>query len=128
MLIGKRTYDWVVSQGHGFHHAERETFVVTRQEIPATDNITFYSGDLELLISKLKAKNGKDIFCDGGAQLVHQLMKDGLIDRIVLSIIPIVLGGGIRLFAEGIQVQKLILGETKTFESGLVQLNYLVSK
>ncbi|EHO15408.1 dihydrofolate reductase family protein [Myroides odoratimimus] len=128
VLIGKRTYDWVVSQGHGFHHADKETYVMTRQSLPTEGNVTFYNGDLKELVSRLKSQEGKDIFCDGGAQLVNRLLKDGLIDKIVLSVIPVLLGGGTRLFDIGIPESKLKLEDTKSFESGLVQLCYSLIK
>ncbi|MDM1396950.1 dihydrofolate reductase [Myroides odoratimimus] len=128
VLIGKRTYDWVVSQGHGFHHADKETYVMTRQNLPTEGNVTFYNGDLKELISKLKSQEGKDIFCDGGALLVNRLLKDGLIDKIVISLIPVLLGGGTRLFDIGIPESKLQLEDTRSFESGLVQLCYSLIK
>ncbi|MFM9401062.1 dihydrofolate reductase family protein [Myroides odoratimimus] len=128
VLIGKRTYDWVVNQGYGFHHADKETYVMTRQNLPTEGNVTFYNGDLKELVSRLKSQEGKDIFCDGGAQLVNRLLKDGLIDKIVISVIPVLLGGGTRLFDIGIPESKLKLEDTKSFESGLVQLCYSLIK
>ncbi|MDM1527924.1 dihydrofolate reductase family protein [Myroides odoratimimus] len=128
VLIGKRTYDWVVSQGHGFHHADKETYVMTRQNLPTEGNVTFYNGDLKELVSKLKSQEGKDIFCDGGALLVNRLLKDGLIDKIVISVIPVLLGEGTRLFDIDIPESKLKLESTKSFESGLVQLCYSLIK
>lgn len=128
VLIGKRTYDWVVNQGQGFHHADKETYVITRQDIPSEGSVTFYNGDLKELVTKLKAKEGKDIFCDGGAQLANGLFKDKLIDKVILSVIPVMLGAGTRLFNEGIPEQRLVLLDSNTFKSGLVQLTYKVEK
>lgn len=128
VLIGKRTYDWVVSQGQGFHHADKETYVMTRQNLPSEGNVTFYNGDLKELVVNLKAKDGKDIFCDGGAQLANRLLKDKLIDKIILSVIPVMLGAGTRLFNEGIPEQRLVLLDSNAFKSGLVQLTYKVEK
>lgn len=128
VLIGKRTYDWVVNLGQGFHHADKETYVMTRQNLPSEGNVTFYNGDLKELVVNLKAKEGKDIFCDGGAQLANRLLKDKLIDKIILSVIPAMLGAGTRLFNEGIPEQRLVLLDSNAFKSGLVQLTYKVEK
>lgn len=124
VIIGRRTYDWVMKNLKAFHHPDKTTYVLTRSIKSNTDHITFYKGDLKELVEELKSKQGKDIFCDGGAQIVNQLLKEGLVDKIIVSIIPVVLGGGTSLFQEGIPERELKLIDSITYESGLVQLHY----
>lgn len=69
-------------------------------------------------------ENGSSIFVDGGAATIHALLKKGLIDQFIISIIPHLLGSGIRLFADEFPEQHLKLTDSKTFPSGLVQLWY----
>lgn len=76
------------------------------------------------LLAKLKEKNGRNIFIDGGAFVVNKLLEYGLIDELYLSYIPVLLGDGIRLFKQGNPLQNLELQIVKTFETGLVQLHY----
>jgi dihydrofolate reductase len=123
VIIGRRTYDWVTSQVD-FPHADKETYVITRTERPGIGSITFYTGDLKELVSKLKSSTGKNIFCDGGAEIIHELLKDDLIDEFIISIIPILLGDGIKLFKEGRPEVKLELISSKSYETGLLQLRY----
>ena len=52
------------------------------------------------------------------------LLKLDLLDELIISIIPILLGDGIRLFNNGRSKQKLRLIDSKTFDTGLVQLHY----
>ena len=103
---------------------DKEVFVISKSDKPKNGNTIFYSGNLPDLISKLKNSSDKNIFIDGGAQLVNNLMKLDLIDEFIISIIPIFLGKGIRLFNEGIPERQLKLVSSKSFESGLVQIHY----
>ncbi len=75
-------------------------------------------------MAKLRSQQGKNIYCDGGGQIVKLLMEQDLIDEYIISIIPIVLGDGKPLFVGGINSRKLQLKSVKPFETGLVQLHY----
>ena len=81
--------------------------------------------DLTDLLSKLNSEEGKHIYCDGGAETIHQLLLDDLIDEMIISIIPVLLGNGISLFKGSLQEKKLQLISAKSFEKGLVQLHYI---
>lgn len=126
VIVGRRTYDKVLSMGVDFPHADKETYILTRTPKPSIDSVSFYTGDIKELVTQLKHAIGKNIFCDGGAQVVSLLLKEQLIDEIILSVIPVVLGKGIRLFQEDLPTQPLQLLSSKSFEKGLVQLHYAV--
>lgn len=76
------------------------------------------------LITRLKSEKGSKIFCDGGAEIVNALLKENLFDELILSVIPILLGNGTRLFQKQYPEQLLELVSTKTFDTGLAQLHY----
>jgi dihydrofolate reductase len=124
VILGRKTYDWVMSQVPEFPHADKQTYVITRTAKPSIGNTHFYTGNLEELITKLKAEEGKQVFIDGGAEVVNALLKQNLIDELIISVIPILLGNGTRLFKEGYPEQQLELISSKAFEKGLVQLHY----
>jgi dihydrofolate reductase len=125
VILGRKTYEKILSMGIDKPYGEREVFVLTHNPHPGKDKLTFYSGNLPELISSLKSKSGKNIYCDGGAETVQRLLQEGLIDEFIISIIPILLGDGISLFNKRFQEQKLQLVNSKSFEKGLVQLHYL---
>jgi dihydrofolate reductase len=75
-------------------------------------------------VLKLKKEKGKKIFCDGGAQVLNELLKEKLFDELIISVVPILLGDGIKLFQTGIPERILKLVSSQSFESGLVQLHY----
>ena len=75
VIMGRKTYDYIMSMVTEFPHAELETFIITRNPKPSLGKINFYSGDFITLVKDLKSKNGKDIFIDGGAEIVNELLK-----------------------------------------------------
>lgn len=124
VILGRRTYDWVMAQVPEFPHADKETYVISRSGKATIGKTQFYSGDLQELLTKLKQKEGKNIFVDGGAQVVSLLLKDKLIDEFIISIIPVLLGEGTRLFQENYPEQQLEFISNKAFPSGLLQMHY----
>jgi dihydrofolate reductase len=124
IILGRKTYDKVISMGHPYPMHGEKVYVITRSEKPSVGSVEFYSGDLNELVGLLKQQPGKNIFCDGGAEIVNLLLKAGLFDEITISIIPVLLGSGVRLFQDGGVEQKLTLVSSKSFPKGLVQLHY----
>ncbi|MDM5317098.1 dihydrofolate reductase family protein [Fictibacillus sp. b24] len=124
IIMGRKTYDKVLSFGIEFPHKDKKCYVISRTKTGHDDNVEFYGGDLKELIQKLKSREGKNIFIDGGAEVVRELKSLNVIDEYVISFIPIMLGKGIRLFKETEAESKLELVESRAFESGLVQVTY----
>ena len=125
-IVGRKTYEVVLNLTGGVFPAaaQHNCYVITRQELPPAKGVTFYQGNVQELIADLKRKPGKHIYCDGGAQIVQLLLKDDLIDEFIISIIPVILGDGKRLFLGDIHQQSLELVSSKQYDSGLVQLHY----
>lgn len=125
IIIGRRTYEWVTSQFE-YPHQDKMTYIISRNKsVQNTPNIT-YSDNVVELVTALKRENGKTIFCDGGAQLVNALLKHKLIDELILSIIPVLVGEGIRLFENDRPEQNLQLVSSKSYSSGLTQLYFQI--
>ncbi|TDH21684.1 dihydrofolate reductase [Segetibacter sp. 3557_3] len=124
VLVGRKTYEWVMKQVSEFPHSGKQTFVITRTARAKEGNIEFYTGDIRELVTKLKHAPGNNIFCDGGADLVNSLLQDDLVDEFILSIIPVLVGAGTRLFGDDRPEHTLKLVSIKQFESGLVQIHY----
>ncbi len=126
IIIGRKTYDWVLGKIGASHYdnGERNVYVITRNEKPGVGKTTFYTGDLTELVQQLKRENGKNIYCDGGAEIVNELLKNDLIDEFIISVIPVLVGDGTRLFEDGRPEQQLEFLGAKTFDTGLTQLHY----
>lgn len=124
VILGRKTYDWIMARVPEFHHADKKTYIITRTAKPAVGNTSFYTENLKDLILKLKSEDGKNIFIDGGAEVVNELLKENLIDEFIISIIPVLVGNGTKLFSDGRPEQKLTLISTQQFKTGLTQLHY----
>lgn len=126
IILGRKTYDYVLKEiGPSYYDNEqRDVYVITRTERPSVGRTTFYTGKLTDLVQRLKSESGKDIYCDGGAEVITELLQNDLIDEFIISIIPILLGDGIRLFKDHRPEQELELISSKSFETGLTQLYY----
>lgn len=126
VIMGRRTYEKVKDFGEHFIHEGRKCYVVSKTIEGSDRNVEYYGGDLRELVLKLKGQPGKDIFVDGGGETIRSLRDEDLIDEYVVSIIPIMLGRGIRLFPETGRAMRsvLLMEDCKTFPSGLVQLKY----
>jgi dihydrofolate reductase len=126
IILGRKTYDWVLKEIGSSHYdnGDRNVYVITRTQKPSVGKTTFYTGNLTELVKQLKSKEGKNIYCDGGAEIVNELLKSDLIDEFIISVIPVLLGNGTRLFKDNRPEQVLELISSKSFETGLTQLHY----
>jgi|SRR5690554_704402 len=126
IILGRRTYDWVLKEIGSSHYdnGERNVYVITRTERQSSGKTTFYTGNLTKLVQQLKSENGKNIYCDGGAEIINELLKKDLIDEFIISVIPVLVGNGIRLFKDGRPEQQLELVSAKSYDTGLTQLHY----
>lgn len=125
VVLGRKTYDKILSMNPELPYGPREIYVVTHTPKPDEGNVHFYSGSIPDLIASLRNKEGMDIYCDGGAEIIHQLLMADLIDEMIISIIPVLLGDGIALFKGGLEEKQLTLQSATSFEKGLVQMHYI---
>lgn len=123
VIMGRKTYEKVLSFGIDFPHKDRKCYVLSRSKSGCDENIEYFS-DVEGLVGKLKSQAGANIFVDGGAEIINELLKLDAIDELTISIIPILLGSGIKLFKDHRPESILRLKNAISYESGLVKLYY----
>ena len=126
IILGRKTYDYVCREIGSSHYdnGQRDVYVITRTEKTSIGRTTFYSGNLINLVQRLKSENGKNIYCDGGAEIINELLQHDLIDEFIISVIPVLVGNGTRLFKDNRPEQQLEFVSAKSFETGLTQLHY----
>lgn len=94
---------------------------------PSKGEITAVSGDLKDILAQAKQKTDKNIWIGGGAHVAQEFLNEELVDELSITVVPVVLGDGIRLFQNIKAGIKLRHDSTKTYEKGLVQLSYSIS-
>ena len=125
VLMGWNTYFQIVTElsPSEWIYDGLETYVVTHRKMESSERVRFTDRSPAQLIMELKRCEGKDIWICGGANLINQLMSEDVIDRYYVSVIPIILGSGIRLFDRGQNV-KLKLSNTHVYRNDIVELIY----
>jgi len=127
LVMGRKTYDTVL----GFDEwpfAGKRCIVLTHARPPSSRaDEEFASGAPAVLLEQLGREGVRRVYVDGGA-VIRQFLAAGLVDDLTLSVIPVLLGGGIRLFDADPRGRapavSLRLASARTFDSGLCQLRY----
>lgn len=124
-IQGYSTYNQVLSWGIDFPYPDKKNYVLTRKKgLANSADVEFVSENHADFIRQLKEEEGGDIWLIGGGQINSLLLDENLIDEIQVFIMPIVLSGGIEIFEAFPKEKALILIETKTYNSSVVELRY----
>ncbi|HEL2383581.1 TPA: dihydrofolate reductase [Streptococcus suis] len=107
-------------------YQEKQFIIASRNAHTDYDNVRFVK-DIVPEIERLRSSEGGDIWLFGGASLVQTCLKAGVVDHLIVGIIPTILGDGIALFDRLPKEQKLILVES-TVSDGIAMLRYDIRK
>jgi dihydrofolate reductase len=122
-VLGSRTYEHALELG--WPYGDTQTVVITTRELPSTrKSVEFYSGDLKRLVDEILAPRYANIWLVGGAMLCQSFLRLGLVDEIRLSIIPVLLGDGLRLFDNSGTEERWHLRNVVAYKTGVVDLWY----
>lgn len=106
----------------------KKKYVFSRTQLSTDENVTYINKDIRAEVLKLKEMPGKDIWLYGGARLISTFINLDLIDEFRLSVHPVILGEGKRLFVDVLNKLNLRLVESRTYSSGVVQLIYHLNR
>jgi dihydrofolate reductase len=133
LLLGRRTYEQLA--GYWPHQKDNpytevlnnvQKYVASRtlHEPLPWQNSTLLEGDAVEAVTRLKRQSDENVGVLGSGELVQALMRRDLVDEFLLTIHPLVLGSGRRLFADGGAFAALRLVEAKTTTTGVVIATY----
>lgn len=127
LVMGRGTYKVVNTFGE-WPYKGRRTYVVSRKETPeiTTPDTIAFCGTLPDLIEKLDEEGRQKVWLVGGGELVTSFLQQGLLDELVVSLHPVLLGKGVPLFPASFPRAILDLKSVMSYDSGLVQLRYAV--
>jgi dihydrofolate reductase len=128
VLLGRRSYELTLKTG-GFWSPDSRVYVFSRTLDPAAHpDVTVVAHDAAATVAALRAEPGTgDIWLFGGGNLFRSLLDDRQVDRLEISIVPILLGGGVPLLEPGGPAAPLALLDTRRYPSGIVTLTFAVS-
>lgn len=127
ILMGRRTYE--ASRGHGGGGMPGINAYVFSRTLKQKDcsGVTVVANAREA-IGEMKAQAGKDLWLFGGGGLFRSLLEQGLVDAVEVTVVPVLLGGGVKLLPEPYDVHKLKLMRHRVYEkTGTVSLEYAVA-
>ncbi len=125
-LMGNNTYRQLLGFGTDFPYRSKVNYVFTRNtKLTEDGNVKYVTGDPGSFVKEIKSVKGRDIWLIGGSEINTLLLNAGLIDQLILFIIPVVLGEGIPLFKEFSETRRLKMKETRTYSNGVVEINYI---
>jgi len=122
-VLGSRTYEHALELG--WPYGDTPTVAVTSRKLPqARESVEFYSGDLRTLVDEKLAPRYRNIWLVGGAMLCQRFLELGLVDGIRLTIAPVLLGDGLRLFGGSPAEERWNLKNVVAYRNGFVELAY----
>jgi dihydrofolate reductase len=126
-VLGSRTYEHALQLG--WVYGDTPVIVLTTRDLPKTRSaVEFYSGDLQTLVERHLAFRYRNIWVAGGADVCQQFLALGLADELQLTVAPILLGEGLRLFGTLPAHMKWTLKEAVPYKNGFVALTYSASR
>ena len=126
VVMGWNTYYQIVTElsPNEWVYHDFKSYVITHKSKISSDKIVFTNHSPIELVKKLKEEDGKGVWICGGANIIQQLVKEDLIDYYYITVIPTILGSGIRLFEKANHEIKLKLLKTQTY-NGMTDLIYI---
>ena len=128
MLSGRRTFD-IANGWSGGHPIDAPIFVVTHEaptEGEWSPQVSFVTDGLDHALELAQAAAGDKVVSLAGASLAQQLLQAGKLDEIQVSVAPLLLGSGVRLF-DHLGADPIRLEQTRVIESdGVTHLRYRV--
>jgi dihydrofolate reductase len=126
-IMGRRTYEAAMARLGESSMQRIKTIVVSRTLCQADHpKATILSELTRDWLQSLRAQKGKDIWLFGGGELFRLLLEMHEVDTIEVSIVPVLLGDGVKLLPPPAQQTKLTLSSHKIYRSGRVALIYEV--
>lgn len=129
LVMGSRTYEFVRREGY-WPYGDMPAWVYTSRELERMEQaggLRFASGEVAAdHAGQLEAAAGRDVWILGGGELASQYVEAGLLDELRVTVVPIVMGKGLPLFARPV-ARPMRLTSTRPFANGMVELSYEVS-
>jgi dihydrofolate reductase len=129
LVIGRKTYETVLTFRE-WPYGKKPVFVLSHHDIPLPPPETVVerlSGDPVEIASRLRGRGIRHVYVDGG-RTIQAFLRAGLVQRVVITRVPVLIGDGIPLFGPLAGDVHLRHIATRSFPSGLVQSEYAVGE
>ena len=124
VLLGRKTYEQSLTFSQWPYKGKR-CWVSSRHKPKATPGVAVTQDSPAKVIHELKAQGLRRAWLVGGGELAGAFRAEGLIKEYIVSVVPIILGAGVRMFGEDGSPERLTLVESQRYPSGIIQLRYV---
>jgi dihydrofolate reductase len=133
LAMGSTTYEWVLAHGRGWPYGGKPTWVLSSRELEVPDgedvDVRIVDGEVPELIDEMRdAAGDRDIWIVGGGPVASQFADHGLLDRVEVTVVPVVLAEGKPLFERRPPGGPMQLISACTFSSGMIGLVYEIKR
>ena len=128
LVIGRKTFETVLTFD-AWPYAEKPVFVLSTGSLatpPPGAVVERMAGAPADIVSQLAARGVKHVYVDGG-MTIQRFLRAGLIQRLIITRVPVLIGSGIPLFGALEHDVPLTHVATRQYASGLVQSEYLLA-
>jgi dihydrofolate reductase len=128
VLLGRRSYELVRQGGGPFWAPGTRVYVFSRTLRPEEHpEVTIVGEDIGRTVAALRGEPGDgEIWLFGGGDLFRSLLAEGQVDTVEITVVPVLIGGGVPLLQPGAPRTVLALTGTHRYASGMVTLSYTV--
>jgi dihydrofolate reductase len=130
LVMGSTTYEWVLDHVDDWPYAGKPTWVLSTRDLGMPDGIdegevTVAAADVAEIHDQVSEAAGEsDIWVVGGGNVASQYADAGLLDEVLVTVVPVVLGEGKPLFDQGIPGGPMHLAGARAWDTGMVELRY----
>lgn len=126
IVMGRKTFEKVLSFGDWVY--DKPVFILsnTLTELPQdiVDKGTIVRVEINKLIEQLNFQGYKNLYIDGG-QTIQSFLKEDLIDEMIITVVPIILGDGFPLFGKLDKKLEFKHHKTEIYHQNLLKIHYL---
>ncbi len=134
IVMGSRTYEFLLGEGpSAWTYGETPTWVLTSRDLPLPEgegvDVRFADAKVADLHEEMIAAAGeRNLWVIGGGNVASQFAEEGLLDELLVTVVPVVLGEGKPLFDRRLPGGPMQLTGTTTFDTGMVELRYEIRR
>ncbi len=133
LVMGSTTYEWVLAHGRGWPYGGKPAWVLSSRQLERPEaegaDVRIVDEEVPNLIAGMRDAAGElDIWVVGGGNVASQFADHDLLDRVEVTLVPVVLGQGKPLFDKRLRGGPMQLIEARTFSSGMVGLTYEIRR
>ncbi|MGE0143439.1 MAG: dihydrofolate reductase family protein [Planctomycetota bacterium] len=127
-VMGSRTYEVALdfeAKGAGWAYGDKPVHVLSTRRLPhRRESVQFHAGDLTEIVNSRLRPNHSSVWIVGGPTIIAECFRRRLADEVYYSVLPILIGSGIRFFGELTGDVALHLADVKAYRSGMVEMRY----